>query len=113
MTLRRDGTTAIGTYAAAMTALDQIPVIVGDLRDGFRAGVVRDLDSRDTQLRRLRTMLIEQEDRFVDALVADVGKPRIEAYMTEIAFTVNEIDPKLKHLHAWTSPAKVKVPLTF
>jgi aldehyde dehydrogenase (NAD+) len=96
-----------------MTALDQIPVVVADLRDGFRTGVVRDIESREAQLRRLRTMLIEQEDRFVDALVADVGKPRIEAYMTEIAFTVNEIDHTLKHLHAWTTPAKVKVPLTF
>ncbi len=96
-----------------MTALDQIPVIVSELRDGFRAGVVRDIESRETQLRRLRSMLIEQEDRFVDALVADVGKPRIEAYMTEIAFTVNEIDHTLKHLHRWTTPAKVKVPITF
>ena len=51
-------------------------------------------------------MLIEQEDRFVDALVADVGKPRIEAYMTEIAFTVNEIDHTLKHLHTWTTPRR-------
>jgi len=49
----------------------------------------------------------------VDALVADVGKPRIEAYTTEIAFTINEIDHTLKHLDAWTKPSKVKVPLTF
>ena len=95
-----------------MTALDQIPVIVGELRDGFRAGVVRDIESRVAQLRRLRSMLIEQENRFVDALVADMGKPRIEAYMTEIAFTVNEIDHTLKRLHSWTTPAKVKVPIT-
>ena len=33
--------------------------------------------------------------------------------MTEIAFTVNEIDHTLKHLHRWTTPAKVKVPITF
>ena len=95
-----------------MTALDQIPIIVGELRDGFRAGVVRDIESRVAQLRRLRSMLIEQENRFVDALVADMGKPRIEAYMTEIAFTVNEIDYTLKHLQSWTTPAKVKVPIT-
>ncbi len=58
-------------------------------------------------------MFVEQEDRLIDALVADVGKPRIEAYTTEIAFTINEIDHTLKHLDAWTKPAKVKVPLTF
>ncbi len=58
-------------------------------------------------------MFVEQEDRLIDALVADVGKPRIEAYTTEIAFTINEIDHTLKHLDSWTKPEKVKVPLTF
>ena len=58
-------------------------------------------------------MFVEQEGRLIDALVADVGKPRIEAYTTEIAFTINEIDHTLKHLDAWTKAAKVKVPLTF
>ncbi len=96
-----------------MTALDQIPVIIDELREGFRAGAVRDVESRETQLRRMRAMLVEHEDRFVDALVTDVGKPRIEAYMTEIAFTINEIDHTLKHLGSWTTPTKVKVPLTF
>ena len=63
--------------------------------------------------RALRELFVEQEDRLIDALVADVGKPRIEAYTTEIAFTINEIDHTLKHLDAWTKPTKVKVPLTF
>jgi len=58
-------------------------------------------------------LFVEQEDRLIDALVADVGKPRIEAYTTEIAFTINEIDHTLKHLNAWTKPEKVKVPITF
>jgi aldehyde dehydrogenase (NAD+) len=96
-----------------MTAVDRIPDIVQELRDGFRNGALRDIESRRVQLRRLRALFVEQEDRLIDALVADVGKPRIEAYTTEIAFTINEIDHTLKHLDSWTKPAKVKVPLTF
>ena len=96
-----------------MTDIDRIPDIVERLRDGFRAGAVRDVDQRRQQLRQLRTLFVEQEDRLVDALVADLGKPRIEAYTTEIAFTINEIDHTLKHLDSWTTPAKVKVPLQF
>ncbi len=80
---------------------------------GFGAGVVRSLASRRAQLVQLRRMLVEQEDRLVDALTVDLGKPRIEAYTTEIAFTINEIDHTLKHLDAWNKPRKVKVPLTF
>jgi aldehyde dehydrogenase (NAD+) len=96
-----------------MTAVERIPDIVRDLREGFRAGVLRENAQRVAQLHRLRSLFVEQEDRLIDALVADVGKPRIEAYTTEIAFTINEIDHTLKHLEAWTRPAKVKVPLTF
>ncbi len=96
-----------------MTAVERIPEIVQQLRDGFHSGVVRDIESRRAQLRSLREMFVEQEDKLIDALVADVGKPRIEAYTTEIAFTINEIDHTLKHLDAWNKPTKVKVPLTF
>lgn len=95
-----------------MTAVDRIPDIVHELREGYRSGVVRDIESRRIQLQRLRSMFAEQQDRLIDALVADVGKPRIEAYTTEIAFTISEIDHTLKHLDAWTKPTKVKVPLT-
>ncbi|WP_394940084.1 aldehyde dehydrogenase family protein [uncultured Ilumatobacter sp.] len=96
-----------------MTSVDHIPETVGELRAGFRTGVLSDVESRRTHLRRLRDLFVEQEDRLIDALVADVGKPRIEAYTTEIAFTINEIDHTLKHLNAWTKAEKVKVPITF
>ncbi len=96
-----------------MTSVDRIPEIVQELREGSRRGVVRDIESRRGQLQQLRSLFVEQEDRLVDALVADVGKPRIEAYTTEIAFTINEIDHALKHLDVWTKPSKVKVPLSF
>ena len=95
-----------------MTSVDRIPEIVQALREGFRRGVVRDIESRRGQLQQLRALFVEQEDRLIDALVADVGKPRIEAYISEIAFTINEIDHTLGHLDAWTKPTKVKVPLT-
>ena len=96
-----------------MTPVDHIPGLVQELRTGFQAGVLSDVESRRAQLRRLRYLFVEQEDRLIDALVADVGKPRIEAYTTEIAFTINEIDHTLKHLNAWTKPEKVRVPITF
>ena len=95
-----------------MTSVDRIPEIVQALREGFRRGVVRDVESRRGQLQQLRALFVEQEDRLIDALVADVGKPRIEAYISEIAFTINEIDHTLGRLVAWTKPTKVKVPLT-
>jgi aldehyde dehydrogenase (NAD+) len=96
-----------------MTAVEAIPNIVQSLREGFADGVLRENEMRVAQLRQLRLMLVEKEDRIIDALVADLGKPRIEAFMTEIAFTINEIDHTFKHLNSWTKPEKVKVPFTF
>lgn len=96
-----------------MTAVDRIPGIVQQAREGFRAGLLRDNEQRVGQLQQLRAMFVEQQERMIDALVADIGKPRIEAYTSEIAFTLNEIDHTLKHLDAWTKPQKVKVPLSF
>jgi aldehyde dehydrogenase (NAD+) len=96
-----------------MTAVELIPDIVHQLREGFRCGVLRDNQQRSVQLARLCALFVEQEERLIDALVADVGKPRIEAYTTEIAFTINEIDHTLKHLDSWTKPGRVKVPITF
>jgi len=96
-----------------MTAVDAISDIVQRTRDGFTAGLLRENEQRAGQLRQLRTMFVEQQERMIDALVADVGKPRIEAYTTEIAFTINEIDHTLSNLDAWTKTQKVKVPLTF
>ena len=96
-----------------MTSVESIPGIVEKMRGGFDAGLLRTIASRRSQLEQLRRMLVEQEGRLVDALAVDVGKPRIEAYTTEIAFTINEIDGTLKHLEAWNKPHKVKVPLTF
>ncbi len=102
----------VETYDAVMTAVELIPEIVDRVRRGFDSGVLRSIQSRRTQLGQLRRLLVEQEDRLVDALVADVGKPRIEAYTTEIGFMVNEVDYVLAHLDAWNKSYKVKVPLT-
>jgi len=96
-----------------MTVVDTIPDIVQRARDGFDAGLLRENEQRAGQLRQLRTMFVEQQERMIDALVADLGKPRIEAYTTEIAFTINEIDHTLDNLDSWTKAQKVKVPLTF
>ena len=94
-----------------MTLLTEIPAIVGDLHDGFRAGVLRSLADRETQLRQLRRMLVEQEQVFSQALAADLGKSAIEAYSTEIGFTISEIDHALRHLRAWVQSHKVRLPM--
>lgn len=86
--------------------------IAKQVRGGFDSGRTRLLEWRASQLRRLRALLIERETELLDALAADLGKPAIEGYVTEIAFTRAEIDLALANLDTWMNPEKVAVPLT-
>lgn len=65
------------------------------------------------QLRQLRRLLDEQQDRLSEALAADLGKSPIESYLTEIGFTINQVDHATAHLGSWMKPDKVSVPLAF
>ncbi|MDQ3392455.1 MAG: aldehyde dehydrogenase family protein [Actinomycetota bacterium] len=96
-----------------MTALDEIQPIIERVRQGFRGGVIRDLASRQTQLRQLRRFLVECEGDINSALHEDLGKHATEAYGTEIGFTIAEVDHALAHVQQWCQPIKVRVPLTF
>ena len=40
------------------------------------------------------------------ALWADLRKPRLEAYLTEVGFVIGEIDNALEHLEKWMRPER-------
>ena len=42
--------------------------------------------------KRMKALLVEREDDLLDALAADLGKPRAEAWATDIGFVIAEID---------------------
>ncbi|MFD5199326.1 aldehyde dehydrogenase family protein [Streptomyces sp. NPDC058375] len=84
--------------------------VVARLRAAFRTGRTKDLAWRTGQLERLRALLTEHGDDLADALRADLGKGRKEAYRTEIDFTVREIDHTLEHLADWLRPEPAPVP---
>ncbi|MFF6908829.1 aldehyde dehydrogenase family protein [Streptomyces sp. NPDC012389] len=84
--------------------------LVARLRATFRTGRTKDLTWRTGQLERLRALLTEHGDDLADALRADLGKSRKEAYRTEIDFTVREIDHTLEHLADWLRPEPAPVP---
>jgi len=85
--------------------------LVAQLRATYESGRTRPLGWRREQLKGLRKMLTEREAEFLDALAADLGKPRLEAWATDIGFVINEIDHATKHLNRWTKPTRVRTPL--
>lgn len=64
----------------------------------------RGLSQRLDALSLLKHMLIDHQDRWLDALHFDLGKPAVEAYSSELAVLLNEIDRTSRHLRKWLKP---------
>jgi aldehyde dehydrogenase (NAD+) len=85
---------------------------VAALRRAFSSRRTRSLQWRREQLGRLRALLVENERRILAALAADLGKPGLEGWATDVAMVVAEVDLALKHLPRWTRAERVSVPWT-
>ncbi|MCM3689496.1 aldehyde dehydrogenase family protein [Kocuria rosea] len=79
-----------------------------------RAGFVPDLDlaARLDRLQRLEDLVRENRPALEEALAADLGKPRAEAWLTELGFTLEEIAGIRTELAGWMAPEKARVPLS-
>jgi aldehyde dehydrogenase (NAD+) len=85
--------------------------IAADLRATFDTGRTRPLAWRRAQLAALAAMLTAHEDDIVDAVRADMGKPVLEAWMTEVAASRSDAESAIRNLEAWTAPRRVATPL--
>jgi len=78
--------------------------IVSELRESFLSGKTRSLSYRKKQLKALRRMIDENEDAFYDALKADLRKPWMETFLTEVNLMRRDIDSTLREMHHHTKP---------
>ncbi len=95
------------------TPLDDIAPKVAAARATFDAGTTKPYSWRVATLTQLRDLLTSREERLLDALAADFGKPRPEAWFTEIGFTIGDINHTLANLPLWMKPDKVATPVAF
>ena len=79
-------------------------------REGFHRGIGRTVEVRKSALRRLLHAVQEREEAILEALDADLGKPRLEAWLAEYHFVREDIRHALRHLDAWLRPTKVRSP---
>ncbi|KAG6878667.1 hypothetical protein C0992_007735 [Termitomyces sp. T32_za158] len=92
------------------TPLDEIPKLREALRDTFRKGVTRPLEWRKQQLIHLAKLVQENADAFAEALAADLGKPRLEAFAGEIGPVLERTLTCVEKLDEWSKPTQVEVP---
>jgi aldehyde dehydrogenase (NAD+) len=99
------------TTTESSTSADAAATVAA-LRQTFESGRTRPLESRQRQLARLDELLVNEEGALLDALRADLGKPAIEGWVTDVSLVRNEIKALRKHLAKWTGPQKVRVGVT-
>ena len=81
------------------------------LRGVFRSGRTRPIAWRRQQLEGLRRLLREREAEISAALTADLGRPALESFSSEIGFLLLEIEHALGELASWLKPEPVSTPL--
>lgn len=77
----------------------------------FNTLVTRDIQWRKAQLRQIKKMVQENEQRFLDVLTQDLGKPSLESWMTEISYVAGDVDHVLKRLNKWNKKRRVSTPI--
>ena len=84
-----------------------IPSRVRKLRATFDEGRTRTLAWRTRQLEGIARFLDEREQDILNALATDLGKPALEAFLAEVAYTKSELVTIKKKLKSWMKPERV------
>ena len=71
---------------------DRVGSAVTEQKQYFNKGLTREVANRIEILDRLRAMVQRYQDEILVAVAADLGKPALEAYTTEIGIIYQEID---------------------
>lgn len=77
----------------------------------FKTHVTKDIKFRKQQLKSLSKSIKNHETELLEALNADLGKNKVEAFTTEIGFVLKSIKLARKELKNWTKRKQVNTPL--
>lgn len=80
-------------------------------KDYFRTGETRDIEFRISKLKRLKKAIKIYEQKVLDALRKDLGKPEQESFFSEIGGLYASIDNFVKNLAKWTKARAVNTPI--
>ncbi|MFA3791589.1 aldehyde dehydrogenase family protein [Aliiglaciecola sp. SL4] len=96
------------------TATEQISDIedkVTAIREVFASGYSKEYAWRVEQLKQLELLIHEKQNLLLEALAADLGKCKTEAWISELGFVLSDIKHTLKHLKKWMKPRKTSTPV--
>lgn len=90
---------------------DKINLLLEKQRRFFATGKTFDLEYRLEILKKLRSLIIENENELRNALWNDFHKPGFEAIATETRFVIKELNHTIRNLRRWASKKRARTPL--
>jgi len=96
--------------ATATSGSSNHSVLVGNLRSFFETQATYPLSFRVKQLKVLQRAIESNEKHLLDALYADLRKPPLEAYVSELGFVQADISHALRHLSRWARVQRRRTP---
>lgn len=97
----------------AETVENSLPELLEAQRTFFQGGHTRALESRLEVLENFETELQAHEEEILAALAEDLGKPTLEAFLSEYYFLLQEVRLMRKSLRRWLRPRRVSAPFYF
>lgn len=80
-------------------------------KDYFRTGETRDIEFRISKLKRLKKAIKIYEQKVLEALQKDLGKPEQESFFSEVGGIYASIDLFVKNLAKWIKAKSVNTPI--
>jgi len=95
--------------ALKYTSLEEIDEVHARLVKTFKSGVTRPLEYRRRQLLQLARLIQDNKLAFEEALLADLGKPRLQSTNGDLGPVLGGALYAAEHLEEWTKPEKPEV----
>ncbi|EQF24265.1 aldehyde dehydrogenase family protein [Clostridioides difficile CD160] len=76
-------------------------------RQYYNTGKTRDISFRLEKLKRLKSVVLENEEKILFALKKDLNKSNFEGFMTEIGMFYSELDFAIKNIRKWSKTKRV------
>ena len=91
--------------------INPVSALAERARAFFRTDVTRDIDFRKAKLKSFAAAVRAHENEILDALAKDFGRPRYEAYPSEVGALVAEALEAARLVTEWARPKRVPGPL--
>ena len=90
---------------------EEISLILENQKKFFASGKTLDVKYRLHNLKKLRSLILDNEEEIMNGVWSDFHKPRFEVLSTEIRFVIKELNLAIRKLRKWSSRRWVWTPI--